>query len=369
MPINFYLYSRSPIYSGAEKMLLVLAKALGSISSENNVHLTYSTSDIANNEYDFIFKRLYKPSLVRVSTRPYKLLLYFLMGFLCFFDRLIFKRNAVFIFNDLESLIINWPIALFKKSYFYLHDSHKLSNFKARIICKLISLLVNKILVITKERVRLLANIGVLNTIYFPNCLVNNNKIVVKETKPDEIHCICIAQITRWKRIDKSIELFKLLSKENSNINWYLHICGRPNESDLEGVEIERNIIQQSNLDKRIIYHGYQEDLTPFWRKCQILISMSENEPFGLALVEALQQGCYLLSAEGEGPKEIIGSDNVGKIIINLESLPDWVSKNNEVIINFTSFGWLGQDRLANAHNFSYENYFERVILVFKNEL
>ncbi|EKO3583777.1 glycosyltransferase [Vibrio metschnikovii] len=363
MSIDFYLYSRSPIYSGAEKMLLVLAKALGSISSENNVHVTYSTSDITNNEYDFIFERLYKPSLTRVSTRPYKLLIYFLMGFLCFFDSLLFKRNTVFIFNDLESLIINWPIALFKKSFFYLHDSHKLSNFKARIICKLISFLVNKILVITKERVRLLANIGVLNTIYFPNCLVNNNKIVVKETKPDEIHCICIAQITRWKRIDKSIELFKLLSKENSNINWYLHICGRPNESDLEGVEIERNIIQQSNLDKRIIYHGYQEDLTPFWRKCQILISMSENEPFGLALVEALQQGCYLLSAEGEGPNEIIYTDYIGKKIKLDDDLTFWLDNNNDDIIKYINCYM--ENRVSGSGVYSFENYVDNIKLVF----
>ncbi len=359
MVTDFYLYSRSSIYSGAEKMLFLLAKGINSVSKKSKVYLNYSADDFSLHDNDFIFERNYQSGLVKISTKPYMILVYFFFGFFDFFKVGIRKKNSILIFNDLESLVFYWPCALINRSCFYLHDSHKVENIKGRIICKIISFLVNDILVITQERVRILNSIGIKNTIYFPNCTLSKPRFLGKNTNSDEVHCICVAQIAKWKRIDKVISVFNALAGMDKDKNWFLHICGRPNENDIEGLLLQSEIIQQSKLDTRIIYHGYLHDLSFLWQQCSLLLSMSENEPFGLALVEALQQGCYIISSEGEGPNEIISSDVIGKIIPTGVNIDEWVGRNiNTITINYDSHDDI---RVNSSNRYSYECYLNNI--------
>jgi len=363
MSRNFYLYSSSAVYSGAEKMLLALAQAISKLSSDNHVYLNYASDELFNKNSEFIYKVNKISNLEKISASPIKAFIYLLSGFKCFFKRDLVNKNAILVFNDLESLINNWPAALFNRSFFYLHDSHKVEKYKARAVCWLISLLVDQILVITKARVNILKRIGIQNTIYFPNCVINKPATLVKNINQREVHCLCVAQIAKWKRIDKVIELFKILAEIKSDKQWFLHICGRPDKNDQEALVLESDIVKHSFIDTRIIYHGYEPDLSSLWQQSQFLISMSENEPFGLALVEALQYGCYVISAEGEGPEEILsGSIRNGLLIADIHDLENWVRKNQYNIIHNYNDTRLSPDIIE---LFSFEKYLDRVNAIF----
>ncbi|MEZ9718568.1 glycosyltransferase [Vibrio cyclitrophicus] len=354
-----YLYSRSSIYSGAERMLLTLAQGIYSVSRNSKIHLTHSSSDFNVESEVSIYKNKIKPGLIKISEKPYFILIYFFSGLLKIFSSSVRKKNSILIFNDIESLIIYWPLALFNDSYFYLHDSHKAENIKARLICKIISLLVSNILVITESRLNILSSIGIKNLIYFPNCTLELTKEVRRMKGLRDVHCICVAQITAWKRIDKVIDLFNSLAEFNGEKKWHLHICGRPNQRDKEGLQIESDLIRLGSTDSRINYHGYVKDVNRMMGQCHLLLSMSENEPFGLALVEALQKGCYVLSAEGEGPSEIISSDLIGRIIPNNCDIESWVAINSVAIFdNIDSFF---DERVNSSNRYSFESYKNRI--------
>ncbi|EGM69248.1 glycosyltransferase family 4 protein [Shewanella sp. HN-41] len=357
MSNKFYLYSSSEIYSGAEKMLLILAKALYTLSKDNRVYLTCASEDFVLNKNDFSLEVRKTKCLKKISSNPLNSVIYFIAGFRCFFKRGLIKNDAIFIFNDIESLVNNWPVALLNRSFFYLHDSHKIQNVKARIICWIISLLVDKILVITKSRVDILKSIGVKNTIYFPNCTIYQPVEVKKNIQLNEVHCLCVAQITRWKRIDKVIELFKILADLNADKKWFLHICGRPDKNDPDALMLESEIIQQSHIDPRITYHGYKPDLRPLWQQSQFLISMSENEPFGLALVEALYYGCYIISAQGEGPMEIIDSGEAGVVIDSNMNIRQWSETNIDILLETISSNL----KYSDFKRFSFDNFCENL--------
>lgn len=357
---HFFFYSRSPIYSGAETMLGVLCDAIYSVSPESKLNLVSSVKDIEERSSAKFCQVKLVPSLEKISNKYFNLVLYFILGFRLFFGKDKLLNKGVVVFNDLESLISNWPLAVLNKSFFYLHDSHNVSSWKGRLICKLISLLVSNILVITKAREAILKDIGVLNTIYFPNCtkltsVYSEENEENEANEANEVHCVCISQIASWKRIDKSIEVFKELSKSDPTKDWFLHIYGKPAKNDVKAEKIEQEIIEESRKCDGIYYHGYESNIKKVFDRTDILLSMSKNEPFGLVIIEALNSGCYILSSEGEGPNEIIVNDKIGKILFEGDSLVRWVNNNIGIILN--NYSYYKDLRINNGARYSFEQY------------
>jgi glycosyltransferase involved in cell wall biosynthesis len=313
---KIYMVSRSSLYSGAERMLAILCYGLHDAFPEFRIHLIASSAPLFDRCQVYARSQLLNP-LAKVSANPLLLFVYMFKALSKLFFIHRYRKSDVIIFNDLESLVSAWPLALRMKSFFYLHDSHNLGRLKGRLICRLISMLVDDILVITKARQNKLAAIGAINTRYFPNCIDPSSEFHLekKERLENEIHFLCMSQITAWKRIDKSIAVFKKLAEQFVGYDCFLHIYGRVATGDTEGEKILEAIQKESNNDARIIYHGYIANSAEAFLKADVLINMSLNEPFGLVLVEALQAGCYIISAEGEGPDEIIIDDKCGFII------------------------------------------------------
>jgi glycosyltransferase involved in cell wall biosynthesis len=229
-----------------------------------------------------------------------------------------------------------WPGALFRRSYFYLHDSHKLEGFKGRGICTLISLLVTRILVITESRVAKLAGIGVTNTRYFPNCVSTKTRPFEQQETAEKnpghpvYKAVSVGQITAWKRIDKSIMLIDRLNQLGLPIE--LEIFGRPDPLSPADIEYFRRIQEMCSASGFSSLRGYTEDLAGLYRKADLFISMSVNEPFGLSLVEALSFGVPAIAMEGEGPDEILSAD-VGLLLLEgFECDDDLVDRVKHVI-------------------------------------
>lgn len=297
-------------------MLTVLCRALLEVFPESNIRLTASSDEVMIRCKEYAQCKQVKP-LGRISEQPTRLLLYAVLGLFKLPLLLRFKRTDIVFFNDIESLIIGWPIALYTHSFFYLHDSHNLSRRKGRLICQVISALVKKLLVITRARVDKLTMIGINNAQYFPNCVdpdfLPNKSFRKIDNKT--IRFVCMSQITAWKRIDKSIEVFKMISGFLDEHQCFLDIYGRIGEGDPDKSELQQMLSQAMKADNRIKYHGYASNSADIFSAADVLINMSINEPFGLVLVEALHSGCYIISAEGEGPNEIIYQPSSGFII------------------------------------------------------
>jgi glycosyltransferase involved in cell wall biosynthesis len=366
-------YSSSALYSGAEKMLQILFHSVvESVLEVESVELNFSNNEVFDlkKAQGFVGKRVeinFRSPLKKISDKKYRIIVYFLAGFCSLFKSLKADKRFV-VFNDLESLIYFWPIALFNKSYFYLHDSHKLDAVQGRVICKIISLFVDTILVITKPRMDKLQKIGVLNTVYFPNCVETKNKaksaaenkkiaITEKIANGERLHAISVGQLTQWKRIEKSIELVEVLNKNGLLVD--LHIYGRASgnsEADLAYVRM-----LESLSSSYCIFEGYKKQLDEVFDRADFLLSMSINEPFGLVIVEALSHNLPVISAQGEGPTEIL-RDDLGLVlsesdILNFDHLNVEMFKNGTVFNNALSE--------TRVEEYSYKNYSDHVVQIF----
>lgn len=365
---DYLLISRSGLWSGAEKMLIVLVRALAGMEGKPAVRCIFGVdvatrlmpADAPNVEV------VLKHPLKKVSANPWLIFFYFMCGFLYLFKLVRIPSRCVLIFNDLESLLVCWPGALFRRSYFYLHDAHKLDGLKGRGICTFISLLVTRILVITESRVGKLAGVGVTNTRYFPNCVSTKAKpfeqqeTVEKNFGRPAYKAVSVGQITAWKRIDKSIVLVDRLNQLGLPIE--LEIFGRPDPLSPADIDYFRHIQEMCCASGFASLGGYTEDLPGIYREADLFVSMSVNEPFGLSLVEALSFGVPAIAMEGEGPDEILSAD-VGLLLLEgFECDDDLVDRVKHVIsISPTKC----KER---AGLYSYEIYKERVRCEFEPE-
>lgn len=364
---SFLLVSRSGLQSGAEKMLAVLGCALVEVYKGGYVHCIYSAKGMEKilpvGKRNFT-KKL-DPPLKRVASNPWLIAIYFFYGFLFLFKMSKFSKKHLIVFNDLESLLVYWPAALLRKSYFYLHDSHRLEGLKGRLICYVISALVNRILVITRSRVKKLSSIGVLNTKYFPNCSYTEFGAFSEHERQNQncltrYKAVSVGQIAGWKRIEKSIAFIEYLNELGVSID--LEIYGRPDPFSPESIDYSLEIEKICKGSKVVCLCGYNDNLKSVYADADFFISMSINEPFGLAIVEALSYGVPVIAVEGEGPNEIVDSE-VGLLLSeDFKHDADLISRVMDVVS-------ISPDKCkARADLYSYDVYRERVRLEFKAE-
>jgi glycosyltransferase involved in cell wall biosynthesis len=213
-----------------------------------------------------------------------------------------------------------------------------------------------------------LQKIGVLNVVYFPNCISSNSKVISeaknkKNTITEKIAngepllAIAVGQLTSWKRIEKSIEFIEVLNKNGLLVE--LHIYGRASGQS----EADRAYVKmlESRASSSCIFEGYQKKLDEVFGQADFLISMSVNEPFGLVIVEALSHDLPVISAGGEGPTEILRYD-LGWMLAESEIL-DFGNLNIEPFKSGEAFN--NALSKVRADEYSYKNYLERVADVF----
>lgn len=354
---KFILFSRSALVSGAEVMLSRLAECLNDISG-GGVECIISNVEVKKigintGAINFVYKR----PLIKISKNPIFIFVYFFFGFFSFFKLFFVPRSCQMVFNDVESLARYWPLAVFRKSFFYLHDAHKLDGFKGRAICNFISIFSGTILVITQSRLDKLRSVGIVNTLYFPNCFGSKQEMVAelagKKNRPvfDVVNAVTIGQIVSWKRIEKVISLVSGLNSQGFNVR--LRIFGRPgtNEQDLKYY----SYIQDLCADVEFVeLMGHVSDTSCIYSEADILISMSENEPFGLVLIEALSYGIPIISVDGEGPSEIVDT-SVGVLLPTVEADFDF----NEVLHLSPAAC------VSRANRYSYAKYVARAKQIF----
>lgn len=354
---KFILFSRSALVSGAEVMLSRLAACLSDING-GGVECIISNVEVEEigvntGAINFIYKR----PLIKISKNPIFILVYFLLGFFSFFKLFFVSRSCQMVFNDVESLVRYWPLAVFRKSFFYLHDAHKLDGFKGRAICNFISVFSGTILVITQSRLDKLRGVGIVNTLYFPNCLGRKQEVVadvgVKKDRSvfDVVNAVAIGQIVSWKRIEKVISLVSGLNGRGFNVR--LRIFGRSgtNEQDLKYYSYIKNLCDEAGFVELM---GHVSDISCIYSEADILISMSENEPFGLVLIEALSYGVPIISVDGEGPSEIVDT-SVGVLLPTVEAGFDF----NEVLHLSPAAC------VSRANRYSYAKYVARAKQIF----
>jgi glycosyltransferase involved in cell wall biosynthesis len=112
------------------------------------------------------------------------------------------------------------------------------------------------------------------------------------------------------KRVDRILGAFEALASKHENV-WLLLTAYGPLKEEVEALVASKGIF------RRVKLLGFQNDPTIVLKASDIYVLASDNEGFGIALVEAMSTGMVCVATNTSGPGEIL-SDGVDGFLVDV---------------------------------------------------
>jgi glycosyltransferase involved in cell wall biosynthesis len=118
----------------------------------------------------------------------------------------------------------------------------------------------------------------------------------------DEFVLASVGRLTAIKNHDLLLRMFAGLVNRNPELRIRLLLVG---DGELRG-ELEQSV-QLLGIAGQVVFAGMQGDCIPLYREFDLLAITSNNEGTPLAMIEALSQGCAVVSTEVGGVVDLMG--------------------------------------------------------------
>lgn len=212
------------------------------------------------------------------------------------------------------ALVLRIPCVYHFHGFANPHNKRKLSFFLKNHMTALLSIsssVTQSILETgyTKEKV-----FTVLNPIS-PQCNIVDEaeKIALRKKyhiNDQDIVITIFGRLVGWKGQLEFLEAFRLVWLKEKNVK--AMIVGDDGENFGGYPAVLRNFVNQNELNKSVIFTGYQMDVDTHYQISDIVVHASiEPEPFGLVITEAMQnQVAVVASCYGAGPELIKNGEN-----------------------------------------------------------
>jgi glycosyltransferase involved in cell wall biosynthesis len=115
-------------------------------------------------------------------------------------------------------------------------------------------------------------------------------------------------RLVQRKRVDRILKAFEALSAEHADL-WLLLTSYGPLQREIE------QFVASIRDFRRIKLVGFQEDPSSLLKASDIYVLASNDEGFGIALVEALATGLLCVATRGPGPSDILTDGENGLIV------------------------------------------------------
>jgi glycosyltransferase involved in cell wall biosynthesis len=131
---------------------------------------------------------------------------------------------------------------------------------------------------------------------------------------------ITVGRLTRFKRVDFLLEVFKEVLKDHPNLLY--HIIGT-GEEELALRDHAKNL----GVESRVIFHGAITDavLLELYQRSLLFLHGSIDEPFGMAPLEAIACGTPVVAHRSGGPAEFVTAE-CGRLVGSLD-MADWAGE------------------------------------------
>lgn len=122
---------------------------------------------------------------------------------------------------------------------------------------------------------------------------------------------LAVGRLYDWKCKGFDV-LIKSWSKIADNYpNWILRIAGRGKDNDLRFLQ---ELASFEGADKQIEFVGFRKDIVELYKEAEIFVLSSRCEGFGMALIEAMSQGCACVVCDYRGRQMEIIDKSAGII-------------------------------------------------------
>lgn len=147
--------------------------------------------------------------------------------------------------------------------------------------------------------------------IYIPNGInCRENKEIAYENK-ENIICMVARVGTCQKAVDVGMEIFRQFSEINDE--WIMRIIGPIEEDFYE--KIDTFFINYPYMKTRIFFTGEiqnRDEIEKEYQRAKVYFSSARWEAFSIALLEAISNGCFVVSTKVGGIDEVIQGDKYG---------------------------------------------------------
>jgi len=137
---------------------------------------------------------------------------------------------------------------------------------------------------------------------------ISSNEIPLM-TDYDGYKIIYVGRFADFKGIPFLIETFYQLIIDNYDVRLYL-VGDGDEESKI------RKKVSALNLEKHVVFFGYQKNTLSYIKNADLLVLPSNNEPFGRVLLEAMYIGTPVIGTKSGGIPEII-EDGISGLLVD----------------------------------------------------
>lgn len=165
------------------------------------------------------------------------------------------------------------------------------------------------------------------------------------------------------KGLENLVEVASKIKSENFIINIYGDI---PNDDFNWYIEKIRGLIKKNNLSDKIIFNGWKEDTSPYFKKSDIVILTSKSEGLPRVILEAMAHSKPVVGFDVGGVKSLI-QNNINGYLIDHGDNNKFAEKLTQLTLSSSLREDLGREGLKIAqNNFSAEKVKEKLLKVFR---
>jgi glycosyltransferase involved in cell wall biosynthesis len=119
-------------------------------------------------------------------------------------------------------------------------------------------------------------------------------------------------RLQAWKGMHVLIDaLAKILA---THADAHLLIVGGAWDQEAEYELQLKQQVTRLGLGKQVLFAGYQKNIPEWMQACDVVVHASDNEPFGMVVVEAMALGKPVVAGANGGPREVI-TDGVNGLL------------------------------------------------------
>jgi glycosyltransferase involved in cell wall biosynthesis len=113
-----------------------------------------------------------------------------------------------------------------------------------------------------------------------------------------------VGRMQRWKGMHTLIEAMPIILRSYPEA--HAVIVGGEHALEPDYPAYLRQRIEALGLQNRVILAGFQKNVEQWMQACDVVVHASDNEPFGIVVIEAMALGKPVVAGAEGGPREII---------------------------------------------------------------
>jgi glycosyltransferase involved in cell wall biosynthesis len=168
-----------------------------------------------------------------------------------------------------------------------------------------------------------------------------------------------VGRLQRWKGMHYVLEALPQVLKAHPDA--HLVIVGGDHALEPDYPVILRDRIRGLGLTDRVILAGHQHNVPHWMQAMDVIVHASDNEPFGMVIVEAMALGKPVVATDAAGPREIINHE-INGLLWQCGDVPSLTSGIIRLLNDPAAANALGTAARARSSVFSARNFAANVV-------